>query len=144
MAQATLSGTATDGSQVGKVGIAAPSGRYVADDPRQWIGKPSVGTGECVPLVQAATGAPDSTHWRPGDLVKGNANIRPGTAIATFDRNGRYVGHAAIYLGQDEHDIQVIDQWNNRDGDGRLKSRKTPKRANTAIRPSGSFACQSR
>jgi len=87
---------------------------YIADDPRQWIGRPSVGTGECVPLVQQATGAPRSTLWRPGALVQGNTAIRPGTAIATFDSGGHYTGHAAIYLGQDEHGIQVIDQWNIR------------------------------
>lgn len=101
-------------------------GRYVGTDPRQWIGQNSVGTGECVPLVQQATGAPRSTQWRRGALVQGNANIRPGTAIATFDSNGSYDGHAAIYLGQDEHGIQVIDQWNIRHRDGRIVRQRQP------------------
>ena len=51
-------------------------------------------------------------------LVKGNMSIRPGTAIATFDRDGHYGNHtdgrshAAIYLGQDAERIHVIEQWN--------------------------------
>lgn len=43
-----------------------------------------------------------------------------GTAIATFDEQGRYINdttgksHAAIYLGQDPTGIQVLDQWVSR------------------------------
>ena len=43
--------------------------------------------------------------------------LRPGTAIATFDPDGRYGNHTdgrshtAIYLGQDATGIRVIDQW---------------------------------
>jgi len=36
---------------------------------------------------------------------------RAGTAIATFDANGQYVGHAAIYVKQDAVGIHVYDQW---------------------------------
>ena len=103
----------------------APPGRYVADNPRQWAGLPSVGTGECVPLVQQATGAPLTRQWRPGVTVRGNTAIRPGTAIATFYENGRYSGHAAIYLGQDENGVRVLDQWNVRHRDGTV-SQHTP------------------
>ena len=46
--------------------------------------------------------------------------IRPGTAIATFDENGRYNGHAAIYLGQDGNGVRVLDQWNVRHRDGNV------------------------
>jgi hypothetical protein len=112
LAQANTPNTATDAGPGGNPAAATVAGRYVADNPRQWIGRNSVGRGECVPLVQQATGAPRSTEWRPGVQVQGNTNIRPGTAIATFDSNGRYDGHAAIYLGQDKHGIQVVDQWN--------------------------------
>ncbi len=105
---------------------------YVAaDDPEQWIGKPSVGTGQCVPLVQQATGAPHTSQWHRGALVKGNMNIRPGTAIATFDADGRYGNHtdgrshAAIYLGQDAHGIRVIDQWIQRQG-GKVIAVRSP------------------
>ena len=89
---------------------------YIASDPRHWIGHGTVGTGECVALVQEATGAPRTAGWRPGPLVEGNGSIQPGTAIATFDRNDHYAGHAAIYLKQDELGIHVIDQWIQRQG----------------------------
>jgi len=120
LAQATLPNTATDARPN------AAAGSYVADNPGQWIGHPPVGTGECVPLVQKATGAPRSSEWRPGALVQGNTAIKPGTAIATFDSKGHYQGHAAIYLGEDEYGIQVIDQWNNRDAAGYIMSLQKP------------------
>jgi hypothetical protein len=126
LAQVATPGTVTDAGPAGHPTAAAVPGRYVADNPRHWIGQPSVGTGECVPLVQAATGAPLSTEWRPGVQVQGNMNIRPGTAIATFDSNGHYDGHAAIYLGQDTSGIQVIDQWNIRDPQGRFMGQHQP------------------
>ena len=118
--------TATDASSGGSAATAASDGHYVASNPEQWSGRASVGTGECVPLVQQATGAPRSTQWRPGEQVQGNADIAQGAAIATFDRNGHYTGYAAIYLGQDSHGIQVIDQWNNRDSSGRITSQQSP------------------
>ena len=49
--------------------------------------------------------------------VRGNTGLQPGTAIATFDGSARYANatdgssHAAIYLGQNERGIQVMDQW---------------------------------
>jgi hypothetical protein len=123
--QATTPNTAADAGQ-GSAPVATNiPGRYVADDPQQWLGHSSVGTGECVALVQAATGAPRTTEWRPGVQVQGNVNIRPGTAIATFDDDGHYTGHAAIYLGQDAHGIHVIDQWNVRQ-DGRVVRQQPP------------------
>lgn len=76
----------------------------------------SVGSGECVALVQAWAGAPNTGSWRQGIKVRGNEHlITKGTAIATFI-NGQYPSndtgnHAAIYLGQNELGIQVIDQW---------------------------------
>ena len=60
--------------------------------------------------------------------VQGNTNIRPGTAIATFDKDGHYNGHAAIYLGQDADGIQAIDQWNIRDRQGRIIDQQKPDR----------------
>ncbi|OWK41897.1 hypothetical protein FRUB_03975 [Fimbriiglobus ruber] len=43
-----------------------------------------------------------------------------GTAIATFI-DGKYNGHAAIYLGQNAEGIQVVDQWAERkDGKGKV------------------------
>ena len=46
-----------------------------------------------------------------GAQVKNNLRVSPGTAIATFDNNDRYKGHAAIYAGQDGVGLQVYDQW---------------------------------
>ncbi len=117
--------TATDASSGGSAATAASEGRYVANNPEQWAGRASVGTGECVPLVQQATGAPHASAWRQGAMVKGNTALAPGTAIATFDAAGRYANHshgrhAAIYLSQDASGIKVIDQWNRRDAQGNV------------------------
>lgn len=98
--------------------------RYVAANPEQWIGRDSVGSGECVDLVKAAAGTPPTKFWKPGRLVMGDQTIPRGAIIATFDANGRYLGHAAIYLGQDAGGIQVVDQWNNVDTTTRLVTGK--------------------
>ena len=104
---------------------------YVASDPDRYIGKPPVGTGECVPLVEDATGAPRAAQWSRGALVKGNTALARGTAIATFDAagnygNNRHGNHAAIYLGQDASGIQVVDQWNRRDKTGKIVGHQWP------------------
>lgn len=125
LVQAATPNIATDARPDGAAPPAAVPGRYVADNPRQWVGQASVGTGECVPLVRAATGAPRAAEWQRGAQVQGNTAIRPGTAIATFDSNGHYDGHAAIYLGQDENGIRVIDQWNIRQA-GRITGQNPP------------------
>ena len=55
--------------------------------------------------------------WRRGEAVKGNLLLEIGTAVATFDTNGKYPNrtdgssHAAIYLGQDALGLDVWDQW---------------------------------
>lgn len=83
-----------------------------------------VGTGECVPLVQEATGAPSTDFWRKGPLVKNNSNVPNGTAIATFDDQDHYPGHtvklkhAAIFVELSDKGLVVVDQWKT----------KTPKR----------------
>jgi hypothetical protein len=78
--------------------------------------------GQCVALVKAACGCPQTALWKRGALVKG-IPLAYGTAIATFDppsaehpeglygnhTDGR--SHAAVYLGQDVVGIQVMDQW---------------------------------
>lgn len=81
--------------------------------------KALVGNGECVSLVQVWCGAPNTSHWKQGELVKGSSGIIPGTAIATF-RNGAYQNkekgnHAAIFLRNIDSGIVVIDQWTTRD-----------------------------
>jgi hypothetical protein len=76
------------------------------------------GTGHCVPFVREVTGAPITTQWRRGDPVRGS-DLAPGTAIATFDPNGRYGNHvdlrshAAILLSVNDDGLLVMDQWLN-------------------------------
>jgi hypothetical protein len=64
-----------------------------------------------------AAGAPLTKLWTKGTLVKGNATLERGTAIATFDDDGTYGNHidgrshAAIYLSQNASGLEVFDQW---------------------------------
>ena len=86
-------------------------------DLTSFIGK-SVGTGQCVALVKAANPSlGPASGWTGGAAVQGNTSLTPGTPIATFGGNDRYANatdgssHAAIYLGQDQHGMVVLDQW---------------------------------
>ena len=90
---------------------------FIAADYAQYVGR-SVGSGQCVALVQASNPTIGLTrNWQCGVPVQGNTELRPGTIIATFDRSDRYANaldgssHAAIYLGQNDRGIQVLDQW---------------------------------
>jgi plastocyanin len=88
---------------------------YVAVNPERYVGR-SVGNGQCVAFARAAASIGHTSTWTRGDPVRG-AKLAVGTAIATFDQDGRYSNdthgksHAAIYLGQDATGIQVLDQW---------------------------------
>lgn len=54
--------------------------------------------------------------WREGAKVKGNKDIRPGTAIASF-RNGTYQNdHAAIFVKETREGLVVWDQWKGKKG----------------------------
>ena|SRR6266850_3247775 len=74
---------------------------------------------QCAALVQQLTKAPETSLWRPGLKVKDAkaGDIKPGTAIATFDEKGRYPTtdppgrHTALYVKHDDTGITVIDQW---------------------------------
>jgi hypothetical protein len=107
-------------------------GPYAAPAPLTWIGRPSVGSGECVALVQHAAAAPHTSFWRRGDQVQGKATLEPGTVIATFDADGRYGSradgqcHAALFLSQDASGIVVVDQWNIRDARGVIIGHQAP------------------
>ncbi|EOL9052328.1 BPSL0067 family protein [Cronobacter turicensis] len=87
---------------------------YIAKTPRAYIGQ-VVDNGQCVAFTQRAANMPHTIAWRRGALVKGNDSIAPGTAIATFDQNGRHGNHtdgrshAAIYLGQNAYGIVVVN-----------------------------------
>jgi len=88
---------------------------YIATNPKRLLDT-SVGNGQCVAYVQAAAMTGQTRRWSRGELVQG-AKLAIGTAIATFDDNGKYISdthgqsHAAIYMGQDAVGIQVLDQW---------------------------------
>lgn len=75
-----------------------------------------IGTGHCVPYVRHMTDAPITTQWRRGEKVRGS-QLAPGTAIATFDADGRYGNHldgrshAAVLLAVLEDGLLVADQW---------------------------------
>ena len=68
--------------------------------------------GQCVSFVtRVCPTIPVATsQWKKGKQVKGDLGIVAGTAIATFDGNGRYFGHAAIYESQTPVGINVWDQ----------------------------------
>lgn len=89
---------------------------YVAAAPREFE-QQSVGNGHCVAYARSAASMPPSLGWKQGAAVHGAADLPAGTAIATFDKNGKYgnhedgSSHVAIYLGQNERGIQVLDQW---------------------------------
>ncbi len=89
---------------------------YLARNAQAYDGK-VVGTGQCVAFVQAAGGAPNTSVWKQGKLVKGDPAIAAGTVIATFSSTGKYTNsldgtsHAAVYVKQDSNGIQVWDQW---------------------------------
>ena len=106
-----------DGSAAKSVTQAMSGAGFIAADYAQYVGR-SVGSGQCVALVQATNPSIGPTrNWQCGAPVQGNTDLRPGTIIATFDSSNRYANamdgssHAAIYLGQNERGIQVMDQW---------------------------------
>lgn len=80
--------------------------------------KELVGGGDCVELVKAFApgliGMPTSM-WRPGAKVKDVANLKRGTAIATFVDgkypNNRSGQHAAFFLKHAGAGIWAMDQW---------------------------------
>lgn len=89
---------------------------HIASIPERHHGE-AYGDGQCVALVRELAGLPPTAHWRRGDPVQDIAH-EPGTAVATFDANGRYGNrtdqscHAAVLLAQhDDGSITVLDQW---------------------------------
>lgn len=111
-AQTVASTAAATANQLG-TGAASVAGSY-----SQYLGT-SVGSGQCVALVQAADPSVGLTAtWREGEAVSSASNLAPGTVIATFGSNGTYTNsldgssHAAIYQSTNaDGSINVIDQW---------------------------------
>lgn len=77
-----------------------------------------VGSKQCVALLQHYV--PDignHRQWKEGEVVMGNRDIEPGTAIATFI-NGEYPSlphgnHVAFFVKQAAGGFFVMDQWAN-------------------------------
>src|SRR5271166_5183581 len=110
-------GAAADTTGDAGGGSVTASGSVVAVNYSQYLGQ-SVGSGQCAVLVEAADPSVGLTAtWVQGASVQGNTSLAPGTIVATFGPNGTYTGlqdrsaHAAIYLGQNDQGIQVMDQW---------------------------------
>jgi hypothetical protein len=87
-------------------------GPYTSNPPVAEQGNPSY-SGQCVSYcTRVCSTLPVATRaWKQGKLVKGDSTVLPGTAIATFNADGRYVGHAAIFENQTADGLNVVDQW---------------------------------
>ena len=68
--------------------------------------------GQCVSFVKKVCPTlPLTSNWSKGLHVRDNVAIAPGTVIATFNKAGKYEGHAAIYVSQTSLGINVYDQY---------------------------------
>jgi hypothetical protein len=90
--------------------------RWVARDAAAFIFR-TVGDGHCVAFVREAAGAPHTSQWQRGPLVRDLAGAQKGLAIATFTPDGKYGNHtdgrshAAILIAQQADGLLVWDQW---------------------------------
>jgi hypothetical protein len=98
-------------------------------NPLALIGTPTAGTGpykgECAAIAQFLVPGLGNAHvsqWRRGVRVQGQLSLRPGTVIAIFDSNGRYIGttkhshlggvaHTALYVRQSSVGIEIVHQF---------------------------------
>jgi hypothetical protein len=98
-------------------------------NPLALVGQDTAGEGvykgECAAIAQFLVPGLGNAHvsqWRRGARVKGNLSLRPGTVIAVFDSNGRYIGtkkhnhfpglaHTALYVRQSPIGIEIVHQW---------------------------------
>ena len=113
-------------------GATAPPPPYIATDPTTFVGRDQVGTGECVALVQRATGAPLTSSWHAGEPLDSNP-APPGTAAATFDPDGRYgnhadqTSHALIITEWTPRGFSAVEQFNVKDAAGNIVHRIAPR-----------------
>ena len=84
----------------------------------------------------------NTDQWRAGPQVTTGKDIKPGTAIATFDSNGHYPKgdqpkHSGIFLKKGTNgSIWILDQWPARSGTGQ-ESAPTPAARATPGQQSG-------
>jgi hypothetical protein len=89
---------------------------FVATGHERLVGS-VVPNGHCVAYVREVTGAPPTSYWRRGALVRESRGLASGTAIATFDPNGKYGNHtdkrshAAVLVAVNTDGLLVWDQW---------------------------------
>jgi hypothetical protein len=86
-------------------------------------GKPVLGDGQCVTLVQKLTNVGHTSTWSPGLRVMDSVHLPIGCVIATFVDgkwpNKKTGNHACFFLGYGPASqstgkptyIQVMDQW---------------------------------
>jgi RHS repeat-associated protein len=75
--------------------------------------------GQCVDLTKKFSGMGDVSaehHWYQGEKVSDAKDIKPGTAIASFNDKGRFPSesgwNSGIYLGKGTNGtIWILDQW---------------------------------
>jgi len=108
------------------------SGPYVINDPSLLTslpGKdavvPAVDAGygiQCVGLVKYYSSAGGTSSWKQGDLVSDSPKLASGTAIATFDKDGKYKSkafgnHACFFIAfmPSNQGITVLEQHVNPD-----------------------------
>lgn len=91
------------------------SGPFIYKNAEKLEGNQKVSTKSCATLVQYYSKVGPAWTWRQGMRVRGNQNIKIGTAVATFEDgfypNKNYGNHAAYYLKQNDNGIVVMDQW---------------------------------
>lgn len=87
---------------------------HIAPHPETYAGR-VVGNGHCVAYVREAAKLGHTSTWRAGDAP--TRDTPAGTAIATFDDDGRYGNHtdgrshAAILIAWEPEGLRVWDQW---------------------------------
>lgn len=108
-------GKFANGAETGAFSYLFNQAAHALKDPESINGKSfanAKGNTECVEVAKQCLAAPPTRTWVAGESVVGSDRIEKGTLIATFV-DGKYQGHAAIYLSQDSNgNMQVLDQWN--------------------------------
>jgi hypothetical protein len=101
---------------------------------------------QCVSFLKAtipALSGKTTRMWVKGDDVKEGTPLPVGTAIATFV-NGEYpqnaMGHAAVYLSQNDAGIQVLDQWATQGKVLKRTIRWTPLKAGDIVNDAKAFS----
>ena len=80
---------------------------YIAKDAASYLTK-TVGTGQCVPFVQAASGAPVSTMWKKGAAVKGIVVMDQWIGQPVHERPIRFNNPSGKIVNQGES-YHVVD-----------------------------------